>query len=96
MAKALTESPKAPFLFLASSKNPGEWKTALKNIQDLGFSSLGGAALGTLGGYGLSKLTSPSGMSLENTRKEELAEHYSRAINELRARIAIKKLKGSM
>lgn len=47
--------------------------------------------VGTGLGAGLAHVTSPSVASMENLRKEELTSAYSRAVEEVKARIAARK-----
>ena len=50
-----------------------------------------GMGLGTLGGYGLAKLTSPATTSVKNLQREELISQYNRAIDDIKARLILKK-----
>ena len=46
--------------------------------------------VGAAGGYGYSALTSPTTSQVEQLQKQELADQYTEAVDDLKNRIAVK------
>lgn len=84
----------APGIFVKSAEVPVDPTLYTpQNAAAMAMLNLGAFGGGTGLGYGLAKLTSPTNMSIDNLQREEMITRYNTAIDDLKNRIALKKLR---